>query len=514
MKSLLVEFERGKMKQFFLIITLILFGYLHAESLQKSEILDNDHFINPILSGDFPDPTIMRDGNDYYMTHSSMYYLPGLLVFHSTDLVNWEPISNALNTYIASVWAPDICKVNNKFYIYFTVAGKGNFVVYADSPYGPWSDPVDLKLDGIDPGHVIDENGQRWVFMNGGYRAKLNDDGLSVIPGTLEKVYDGWKYPIEWETDGFNLEGPKLKKIGEYYYLLAAQGGTAGPPTCHMIIVARSKSIDGPWKNAPNNPLIRTWKNSEKWWAKGHGSLIDTPDGRWFVVYHAYENGFLGMGRQTLLEPVKITKDKWLIAPSGTAMEGSMPKPIKSDKKINRLEHLTDFRVGFDWKFFGEYDSARTSFKNSVLTLKARGNTPHESAPMLFVPGVHNYEISAKITIDSTAVGGLVLFYNEDYYVGTGFDTEKRIRWRKGGVKGTWKHKGERQMWLKIRTVEHIVTGYYSYDGKNWTKEIWGMDISGYHHNTLYGFISILPGLFAYGEGEVKFSDFEFNIIE
>ena len=133
---------------------------------------------------------------------------------------------------------------------------------------------------------------------------------------------------------------------------------------------------------------------------------------------------------------------------------------------------------------------------------------------MLFVPGVHNYEISAKINIDSTAVAGLVFFYNDDFYVGTGIDTEKRIRWRKGDIRGTWEHEGGTQLWLKIRTVDHIVTGYYSYDGMNWTKEIWGADMSGYHHNTLYGFIGVLPGLFAYGEGEVRFSNFEFKIFE
>jgi xylan 1,4-beta-xylosidase len=482
--------------------------------LPLAEGSGSETFLNPVLAGDFPDPTIVRDGKDYYMTHSSMNYLPGLLVFHSTDLVNWEPISNALTTYLGSVWAPDICKHDKTFYIYFTVAGRGNFVVYADSPYGPWSDPVDLNLGGIDPGHIADENGQRWVFMNDGYRAKLTADGLSVVPGTLEKVYAGWEFPREWETDGFNLEGPKLRKIGDYYYYLAAQGGTAGPPTSHMIIVARSESIHGPWENAPNNPLIRTWQNSEKWWAKGHGSLIDTPDGDWWVVYHAYENGFLGMGRQTLIEPVEFTEDGWLTAPSGTAIEQPMPRPIASQKTSNRLKHLNNFQIGFDWKFFKKYDPDRASVNSGVLTLRAYGQTPGESAPLLFVPGEHNYEISARIDIDSLAVGGLVLFYNEDFFVGTGFDTTKRIRWRKADVRGTWEHNGGNRFWLKIRTIDHIVTGYYSYDGVNWEKEIWGMDISGYHHNTLYGFISVLPGVFAYGEGEVRFSYFEFKFLE
>lgn len=468
-------------------------------------------FLNPIMGGDYADPSIMRDGNDYYMTFSAFDYQPGLTVFHSTDLVNWIPISYALTTYLGTGWAPDICKVGDQFLIYFTIAGRGNFVVTAKSAYGPWSEPVDLKLSGIDPCHIVDENGERWLFMNAGLRAKLTTDGLAVVPGTTEKVYDGWEFPREFESDGFNLEGPKLKIIGEYYYMVSAQGGTAGPPQSHMAIVARSKSINGPWENAPNNPLIHTYKNTEKWWAKGHGSLIDAPDGKWWIVYHAYENGQLGLGRQTLLEPIEITKDGWLKAPLGAAIERPIKKPINAQNPIGATTNLNEFRVGLDWKFYKKYDPARTSVKEGVLTMKAQGKTPQESAPMLFVTGAHNYEMSAKMIIDSGATAGLILFYNADFYVGTGFDKSTRYRWRKGAVRGTWSHTGGKQLWLKIRSVNHIVTGYYSYDGINWEKEIWGMDISGYHHNTLYDFVSVLPGLFAYGEGEVRFSNFEFK---
>lgn len=142
-------------------------------------------FLNPILKGDYADPSIMRDGTDFFMTHSSFDYVPGLTVFHSTDLVNWEPISYALSSYIGTGWAPDICKHDGRFYIYFTIAGKGNFVVHSASPQGPWSDPVDLKLEGIDPCYIADEIGQQWLFLNGGLRAKLQDDGLAVIPGSI-----------------------------------------------------------------------------------------------------------------------------------------------------------------------------------------------------------------------------------------------------------------------------------------------------------------------------------------
>lgn len=509
MKYLLI----GILCSLFMLATLSLKSQTSLGTMTHGD-MGNGKFINPILAGDFPDPSIMRDGHDFYMTNSSFDYTPGLTVLHSVDLVNWEPISYALSSYIGSVWAPDICKYNGKFYIYFTVANLGNFVVYADSPYGSWSNPIDLKVDWIDPCHVVDEKGQRWLFLSGGNRAKLSADGLAVLPGTLEKVYDGWKFPEEWVTEGFALEGPKLKKIGQFYYMLSAEGGTSGPPSSHMITVARSKSINGPWENAPNNPLIHTYSGAEKWWSKGHGSLIDTPDGRWWIVYLAYERQYVGLGRSTLLEPVEFTADGWLKAPSGTSIEYPMQKPISSQKPRDHLDRLNEFRLGFDWKFYKKYDESRVSVKDGTLKLKAQGTTPQESAPLLFVAGVHSYELSVKIETDSSAVAGLVLFYNKDFYVGTGFDSTTRYRWRKGAVKGSFPHSGGNELWLKIKNENQIVTGYFSYNGIDWKKETWGMDISGYNHNTLYDFISILPGLFAYGKGEVKFSDFKFTVIE
>jgi xylan 1,4-beta-xylosidase len=488
----------------------LVFMFLSVSATAQNKPVNNNTFLNPILTGDYPDPSIMRDGKDYYMVHSSFDYVPGLTIFHSTDLINWEAISYAVTTYLGSGWAPDILKYNGQFYIYFTVANKGNFVVTSSSPYGPWSKPVDLKVGWIDPCHIADETGQRWLFLSGGHRIKLSADGLSTV-GSLEKVYDGWKYPEEWDTEGFALEGPKLKKIGSYYYMLSAEGGTSGPPTSHMVIVARSKSINGPWENAPNNPLIHTYNKSERWWSKGHGSLIDAPDGKWWIVYHAYENNFYGLGRQILLEPVTLTTDGWLKATTGTAIEKPLQRPVKSANVIDRLAQLNKFRIGLDWRFYKQFDTSRFSVTNNVLTLKAQGKTIHESAPLLFIAGAHDYEFSVKINKDSAATAGLVLFYNSDFYVGTGFDNKERIGWRKGAVKARASQKGKTQLWLKIKNSSNIMTAYYSDDGINWKKEGWARDISGYHHNTLYDFISILPGLFAYGDGEVRFSEFRFK---
>ena len=153
-----------------------------------------------ILGGDHPDPTAVRDGEDYYMTCSSFEYLPGLTVYLSRDLYHWEAIGSALNKNIGSVWAPDICKFEGLYYIYFTTSdGHDNFhnyVITSKGPYDKWSEPIDLHIGGwIDPCHVYDEaTGKRWLFLSGGHRIQLSKDGLSTV-GKLEKVYHGWQIP-------------------------------------------------------------------------------------------------------------------------------------------------------------------------------------------------------------------------------------------------------------------------------------------------------------------------------
>ena len=516
-------------------------------------------YTNPILGGDYPDPTIMREGEDYYMTHSAFDYVPGLVVFHSRDLVHWEPISAALNDFIGSVWAPDICKYQDKYYIYFTVAfptakvsgGKQNrrmnFVVTAPSPYGPWSEPVDLGIANIDPCHVVGEDGQRWLFMSGGRRAKLTDDGLHVVPGTEEVVYPGWQYPEEWLTEGFCLEGPKLRRIGDYYYYLNAEGGTAGPPTSHMVVMARSRSINGPWEDSPYNPVIHTYNVSDHWWSKGHGSLIDTPDGRWYCVYHSYENGFTDLGRQTLLEPLRMTDDGWF-APIITDREGhsadpvgqieaplptSRPHDLTTSEPHDLKSRLGEFRIGLDWKFYRSNESQRITHVADGIRMTAKGTMPGNSSPLMMVAGDRRYEVECQIELsDPETRAGIVLYYDSAFYMGTGFDGQRRYRYRKGGQSGGGLHKNlttsgpqalktsqphdltTTHLWLRLRNDAHVVTGEYSYDGEHWQRETWGMDCSGYNHNTLYQFQSVLPALFCTGKGEATFTHFRYRNLD
>ena len=188
------------------------------------QLLAQDHAV-PLLTGDYPDPTILRDGSDYYMTHSPFCYMPGFLIWHSTDLIHWNPIGRMLPETGGDLWAADLVKQGGKYYIYYP-ANSTNYVIWANDIRGPWSQPIDLHIEGIDPGHVVGSDGTRWLHTSGGYVVQLSADGLSVV-GKQTHVYDGWKYPDEWQTECFCLEGPKLTHHNGWYYLTSAQGGTA-----------------------------------------------------------------------------------------------------------------------------------------------------------------------------------------------------------------------------------------------------------------------------------------------
>ncbi|MCX6544589.1 MAG: family 43 glycosylhydrolase [Acidobacteria bacterium] len=485
---------------------------------QRKADLGNGTFLNPIVAGDHPDPSILKDGSDYYMTFSSFDAYPGLVIWHSRDLVNWKPIGPALFTNVGSVWAPDLVKHKNRYYIYFPGVGpyRSNYVVWADDIRGPWSKPIDLRIGRIDPGHAVGPDGKRYLFLSAGYLAPLADDGLSVT-GEAKKIYDGWKYPEDWVVEGFSQEGPKIIKKGDYYHMVLAEGGTAGPPTGHMIVSARSKSIDGPWENSPFNPIIRTQSATERWWSKGHGTLVEAPDGRWYIVYHAYENGFYTLGRQTLLEPIEWTDDGWFRT---LGFDASKPiaKPAGSAGP-HGFAFTDDFstdRMGVQWSFYKgtDTDRQRYRYENDSLVLKAKGKSPADCSPLSFVTGDHAYEIEVEIDIDQEATAGLLLFYSSRLYAGLGFSAKNFFMHSYGldRQQGKPSHIG-RHLFIRLRNDRHIVTMQFSVDGQRWERYDRGMELSGYHHNVAYEFLSLRPAIYAAGSGEVRFRNFKYRAL-
>jgi xylan 1,4-beta-xylosidase len=497
-----------------ILIILLLFQLTfiaRAQYQTNTSEIGSDYYFNPIFAGDYPDPSILRDGDTYYIVHSSFEYYPGLLIWKSKDLINWTPDANALYKYVGSVWAPDLIKYKNKYYIYFS-ANNEIYVVTADSMNGAWSDPIDLKINNIDPGHVADENGKRYLyFSNGGY-VPLSDDGFCVI-GEMNHVYDGWSIPRDWTIECFCLEGPKIAKRGNYFYLTVAEGGTAGPATSHMIISARSKTPFGPWENSPYNPIERTLDNSERWWSKGHGTLFEDIKGNWWLVFHGYENGHYNMGRQTLLQPVEWTKDGWFKTPEDIKAN----KPIKKPYGTNLIETFTlnDNFSGKSlkpqWKFFGGYDPSRFQIVDNSLIIKAKGKSVGDCFPLLCVPSDHSYTAEVEVFVEGNATGGLVLFYNNSFNSGILVDHENILANLRGWQFPTEKKVINNHVFLRLKNMNNTVDMFYSTNGVKWNKIENSLEVSAMHHNVLSGFLSLRIGLCSIGDGDVKFKNFVYN---
>jgi len=472
------------------------------------------YYLNPVFAGDYPDPSIMRDGDTYYMVHSSFEYYPGLLIWQSKDMINWTPVAHALHKYIGSVWAPDIVKCNDKYYIYFPASDK-IYVVWANSINGPWSDPIDLKVQSIDPGHVVDENGKRYLYFNSGGYVPLSDDGLSVV-GEQKHVYDGWPIPSDWSIELFALEGPKLTKRGDYYYLTVAEGGTAGPATGHMIISSRSKSPFGPWENSPYNPIERTTSKSDRWWSKGHGTLLEDTKGSWWIVFHAYEKDYLNMGRQTLMEPVEWTKDGWFKIPNGIKTENPIKKPDTNASKTTFVlsDDFSGNSLGFQWKFFGEYDTTRFHFTDESLVINGKGGYVGNCSPLLCVPSDHSYTAEVEMDIEGNAIGGLVMFYNNSANSGIMADKENILTNMRGWQFASQKNVIKNSVFLRLKNIENTVDMFYSTDGVNWIKIETSIEVSSLNHNAFSGFLSLRIGLCSIGEGSVKFKNFKYQAIK
>ena len=291
---------------------------------------------NPILQGFYPDPSITRVGDDYYLVSSTFAWFPGIPVFHSRDLVNWTQIGNAIDRpgqvdfgtlgLSRGVFAPAIEHRDGTFYILNTcVDCGGNFVITASDPRGPWSDPVWLPEieGGIDPSLFFDEDGSAWILNNGpppgeprydGHRAiwiQRFDPKAMKMTGPRTMLVDGGVDP---STKPIWIEGPHIIRKDGYYFLIAAEGGTAEG---HSQVVLRSRSVTGPYEPFAGNPILTQRDlprdRAQPITSAGHADFVQTAAGEWWATFLAvrpYAGDDYSTGRETFLMPVRW-EDGW-----------------------------------------------------------------------------------------------------------------------------------------------------------------------------------------------------------
>lgn len=285
-----------------------------------------------------------------------------------------------------------------------------------------------------------------------------------------------------------------------------------------MVIVARSRSVDGPWENCPHNPIVRSKSADEEWLSRGHATFVEGPAGDWWAVYHGYERDYRTLGRQTLLEPLRWTKDGWPVALGGDLAK-ALPVPrggTKGPHGIHRSDAFLTLELGSCWTFYatGPEGAARARLENGALVLKAKGSGPNDCSPLTQTVGEHAYEISVSVELVGRAEGGLLLFFNDRLFLGMGFDGQRMVTYR-GGKPSYWQEPAppSPRIELKIVNNRNIVTMYYRRPGEAWIRHAVRSEVSGYHANTVDDLASLRPALFAAREGEVRFRDFRFRAL-
>lgn len=346
--------------------------------------MNNKTFHNPILSGFYPDPSICRVGEDYYMVTSSFVYFPGIPIFHSRDLVHWEQIGHGISSpdqldyknceTSLGLWAPTIRWHEGIFYIINTFVSEGrearrdNFIITASSPEGPWSKACFIEgADGIDPSLFFDPEGRMWYTGNyissqaryeghhGIYLCQLNQETFQ-FQGERTIIWDGDKSHSKW------LEAPHLYFKDGWYYLMAAEGGTFRN---HSIMMARSRTIDRDYEICPRNPILthRHLSPDHEINVVGHGDLIQTQAGEWWMVLlgvRPYEDSHFNLGRETFLVPVCWAEDGWVRIDNENGL-------------VNETERLPDLPC-----FLPKPEFSCDNFES--LHLHSRWNTIHPCA--------------------------------------------------------------------------------------------------------------------------------------
>lgn len=333
---------------------------------------------NPILPGFHPDPSIVRVGDDFYLVTSTFGWFPGLPIYHSRDLVNWKLIGHAIDRpgmvdlagqgiATDAIYAPAITHHGGRFWIFNTcVRCGGNFYLTATDPAGPWSDPVWLDFEGIDPSLFVDDDGRGWVVNNGapigepryeGHRAiwiQQFDLAAGKLTGPRTLLVDGGVHP---EDKPIWAEGPHIYKVDGWYYLMPAEGGTAER---HSQTIYRSRQPEGPYEAGPFNPILTQRDlppdRPDRVEATGHADLVQLDDGTWWGVFLAtrpFADQLTLLGRETWLLPVRWS-DGWprfLDEGEAVPMESAKPNlpPFEGDNWMQWRDRFDAPALSAEW---------------------------------------------------------------------------------------------------------------------------------------------------------------------
>ncbi|RKO70126.1 glycoside hydrolase family 43 protein [Sphingobacterium puteale] len=358
-----------------------------------------DSIHNPVLPGFNPDPCIVNVNDDYYIVTSSFEWFPGIPIYHSKDLINWNQIGHVLTRKSQldmrgigdsdGIFAPSITYHKGLYYVIFTTVQDGvnwslkgypNYIVTARDPKGPWSEPVLVNSLGFDPFLFIDDNEEAYVlFRTFDHRpGKPASAGIGMHSidlktfqpiGEPKLIYTGWNRN--------SAEGPKLLKKDGYYYLFTAEGGTSYE---HYEAVARSKSIWGEYERSPQIFYTTRGDSSSSIQKAGHGTVFSTPNGEWYTTHLGSRPlsslGACPLGRETFIQKVRWNAGAWPVLDNTTGFpEEAVVAPVKATGNKREKELYTFFDSFDSKKIDVSFQTLREPWDKSWLNLERKKGT-------------------------------------------------------------------------------------------------------------------------------------------
>ena len=508
------------------------------------------NLVNPILSGFYPDPSVKKVGDDYYLVNSTFSYLPGIPVFHSKDLKNWKQIGNVIDRpsqmnflgdgVSRGLFAPSINFHNGTYYVTCTLIDrKGNFVVTAKSPSGPWSNPVWLpEVKGIDPSLFFDADKAYIVYNSDAPDNKPLYSGHRTIrvyefdPITL-KVLGEEKQLVNGGVDISKkpvwIEGPHIFKRGDWYYLCAAEGGTS---VNHSQVILRSKQATGPYLAYEKNPILTQRdldpKRTNPVTSAGHAELVEGPDGNTYAVFLAvrpYEDDFYNIGRETFIAPVRWDNEWPIINPDFKEIQPVYKASFKEVRELNTIPQSGEFeyRIKFEDKIDPALLFLRTFDQSWFKLSKADGITMNLSPetcmgtgnPAFIGKRQQHLICKASTELNFTArakneKAGLLIYQSEFnfYYLCKSIEGGRQVLQIFKGNKQNNNmslikqvYVGKSKLYLQIEADKSVCNFYYSNNAKDWKLLAAGLDGKYLSTKVAGGFVGSLFALYATSSG-------------
>lgn len=426
---------------------------------------------NPILPGFNPDPCICKAGDDYYMAVSTFEWMPGIPVYHSKDLKNWELYTHVLTDdetvdlkklpSAKGIWAPCLtyCEKEQLFYVVYGVMNSmnaryfdvDNYVITAKDIKGPWSEPVYLHSSGFDASMLHDDDGRKWVVsLDWETRAGYEKPGAICLVEYSPEKKEIISYPKRiWHggTDRGCIEAPHLYKRNGYYYIMCAEGGTGYG---HSVTMGRSKNVWGPYEKDPQNPIVTSipgdfnerhdpdhlkpkYFNPDSVLQKsGHGSYIENELGEVYLV-HLTSRPFVPelrctLGRETAMQKMKWTEDGWLRMADGSNLAKEYFEPSKLPevpvKQIPDFDDFDDATLGIQYYAPRIMPQRFVDLKSRPGYLRMRGQESRTSLNKVSILARKLTSVHATVTTKMEFKpevhqhsAGLIMYYDNMNYI-------------------------------------------------------------------------------------------------